>query len=682
MKTHYVMIGLWVALSMVLLPLFLPLLNADGTSYISIANQYWRGNWAQAVNGFWGPLLSWLLIPFLAAGVAPVTAAKIVLLLAGIPMILALRRIAAELDLGEPLTTLLLIAAIPIGVYMALCMITPDFLVAVILLVYLAVFLRSGFPRSLAEGASCGLLGALAYWAKPFAFFFFLAHFLGFSFVRLWFRRKGPERRRFLAAVLAGAAVFAVLSGTWIGIISHKYGRPLINSSSRVNWSYLRPGSPGQPIMTQGFLPPPNKIAISAWEDPTLIPVTDWSPLQSSRDFVYYLGLVKGNMTNLYRSLADFFPLAPLVLLGGAVVAIFRSFGRRASPRAIKIGMLTLTLALYSAGYALVLVEERYIWIDWYLVLLILGGLIAAIPWTNRWKVWGRAVLAVVLFGAFLVLPIRFFGQSRTISASDTRMPAREIYEIAKILKSRFGVVGSTASNRNWNEMLFITTFNHGQYFGQMRPTWSSAELESALLRFRIRYFFLWRNNDPLFDFLNDYIEVTRGGIPGLKVFLMKKKSTSRIGETAGEREGVQRVSTIRISALDIFKVRRWWPIKFKSSCNTVASLSMFCNFGLLKRSRRATSSASIGVPTGTVNRKRAGAISISLSQGICLKALFGPTTIRDSPGAISTSSTGLNRFGSLPITAAVTLTTARVRSGSIAASWSRMRTGSVMVTA
>ena len=45
------------------------LLNADGTSYISIANQYWRGNWGQAVNGFWGPLLSWLLIPFLA-GVA------------------------------------------------------------------------------------------------------------------------------------------------------------------------------------------------------------------------------------------------------------------------------------------------------------------------------------------------------------------------------------------------------------------------------------------------------------------------------------------------------------------------------------------------------------------------------------------------------------------------------------
>jgi hypothetical protein len=524
MKTQSIMIGLWVALSVVLLPLFLPLLNADGTSYISIANQYWRGHWAQAVNGFWGPLLSWLLLPFLAAGLAPVTAGKIVLLVAGIPMLWALRRIAAELDLGEPLTTLLLAASIPIGIYMALCMITPDFLVAVILLVYLAVFLRSGFPRSPAEGAFCGLLGALAYWAKPFAFFFFLAHFMGFSFVRLWFRRKGAERRRFLAAVLAGAAVFAALSGAWIGIISHKYGHPLINSSSRVNWSYLRPGSPGQPVLTQGFLPPPNRTAISAWEDPTLIPVIEWSPLRSSRDFVYYLGLVKRNAGDLYRGLADFFPLAALVLLGGAILAAFRGLGRRASPRAVRIGMLTLTLALYSGGYALILVEERYIWIDWYLLLLILGGLIAAIPWKNRWRVWGRAALAVVLFSAFLVLPLRFFGQSRTISASDTRMPAREVYEIAKILKSRFGVEGLTASNRNWNETLFITTFNHGQYFGKMKPAWSSAELESALLRDRIRYFFLWGNKGPVFDFLDGYIEVTGEAIPGLKVFLMKKR--------------------------------------------------------------------------------------------------------------------------------------------------------------
>ena len=113
-------------------------------------------------------------------------------------------------------------------------------------------------------------------------------------------------------------------------------------------------------------------------------------------------------------------------------------------------------------------------------------------------------------------------------------MSAREVHEIAKILKSRFGIAGLTASNRNWNEMLFITTFNHGQYFGQIKPTWTSAELESALLRNRIRYFFLWRDNDPLFDFLNGYIEVTHGEIPGLKVFLMKKKIKSRMAAAPG----------------------------------------------------------------------------------------------------------------------------------------------------
>ena len=40
-------------------------LNTDAISYMRVG-EYWSvGNLGFAVNGYWGPLLSWLMVPFL-----------------------------------------------------------------------------------------------------------------------------------------------------------------------------------------------------------------------------------------------------------------------------------------------------------------------------------------------------------------------------------------------------------------------------------------------------------------------------------------------------------------------------------------------------------------------------------------------------------------------------------------
>jgi hypothetical protein len=43
-------------------------LTGDATLYLSIAEKYVSGDFGNAINGYWGPLLSWLLIPFLFLG--------------------------------------------------------------------------------------------------------------------------------------------------------------------------------------------------------------------------------------------------------------------------------------------------------------------------------------------------------------------------------------------------------------------------------------------------------------------------------------------------------------------------------------------------------------------------------------------------------------------------------------
>jgi hypothetical protein len=44
-------------------------INPDGVAYLRIAGYYLSGDLGKAVSGYWSPLYSWLLIPWLAAGV-------------------------------------------------------------------------------------------------------------------------------------------------------------------------------------------------------------------------------------------------------------------------------------------------------------------------------------------------------------------------------------------------------------------------------------------------------------------------------------------------------------------------------------------------------------------------------------------------------------------------------------
>jgi len=515
-------LALWLIGGLILLPLFLPVLNADGVSYVSLAEKYARGEFRDAVNGYWGPLISWMMAPLIAAGVLPWAAARIVLLAAGPLLLWAVRRLARILEIEEPLATILLIGTVPIGLYMVFTMITPDFPVAAILLAYLAVFLDPRFPRGWAGGAVCGLLGALAYFAKPFAFFFFLAHFTAGLGLRWLFRRDAAERRRLVSAGFSGLLVFAVLTGAWIGLISAKYGHLLVNSSGRYNLAYLRPGSIGQPAQTQGFLAPPNPTAVSAWEDPSLIPLTRWNPFESAMDRAHYGRLLWRNAKDFVRSLDDFSLLGPLIYLAAAGLFIVGLIRRYPPPRIRLLSALFATSVLYSAGYLLLLVEDRYLWLDDFLLAILGTGMISFAGSRFRIRRIGSAVLGAVLLASFMILPVRLFPRYDAISTSETLIPARGMHEFALWLGRTYHLRGSFASNRRWNESMFIGALGRMPYYGVVDPEADGREIEAALRRSGIRYFFRWRDQDPRFGFLDKYVELTKGEIKDLKIYLMK----------------------------------------------------------------------------------------------------------------------------------------------------------------
>jgi len=64
-------------------PVFRYEMNPDGCSYMNIAKQYLDGNFWDAVNAYWSPLISWLLIPFMVAGIDAPLATKILSVIVG-----------------------------------------------------------------------------------------------------------------------------------------------------------------------------------------------------------------------------------------------------------------------------------------------------------------------------------------------------------------------------------------------------------------------------------------------------------------------------------------------------------------------------------------------------------------------------------------------------------------------
>src|SRR5438876_2772461 len=64
-----------------LFPLYQFQVNPDGGSYINIAHLYAIGDFHDAVNGYWAPLISWLLVPFLLVNFQPVFAYQLLSLI-------------------------------------------------------------------------------------------------------------------------------------------------------------------------------------------------------------------------------------------------------------------------------------------------------------------------------------------------------------------------------------------------------------------------------------------------------------------------------------------------------------------------------------------------------------------------------------------------------------------------
>ncbi len=499
----------YLAGALCLLPWFQGSINPDGICYISIARRYLAGDWQGAVNGYWSPLYSWGLIPFLACRIEPLLASKLLSILIGLFSLCGLQFLASRFALSAGLRAILLTALLPALWWFTFQVITPDFLIACVLVWYFSVIFAPGYLDRRRNAAIAGALGALAYLAKGYGFYFFLAHFTLFAALFWLSGRNAARRRTALLHYAIGLALFAILAGGWIGALSHKYGELTVATAARYNQALMTCQNPRRAHpMLHGFIAPRDGAAISIWEDPSSlsVPVARSSRVDKLKR---QARLVADNWIILYKKFNHFSLLALIILASSAWLCV-KSRSRCLQPGADSSPLFTLLL--YSAGYSLILVEERYLYVCLFLLALMGARLIQRLAdkgWmSGRHMIW----MALLLGISFAVMPL----SKITFKSHDNN--GQKVEMLAVKLARQTSLHGTIASNSGWAKTLAVAYKFGLRYVGQRGDT-PLPEVRPALSRLGVHYYFVWNGSNAEHAMFKDCPEITDGKIATLKIY-------------------------------------------------------------------------------------------------------------------------------------------------------------------
>lgn len=486
----------YMVLGMILLPHYQYIVNADGFSYITIAQKYAHGDFSNAINGLWSPLISWLLSVLLWFNTSPeyaVFAFKFLSLVIGLFALIGIHLLSLRFDIKEKIRISILIASIPMILSLSLTRTTPDLLLLSFLLFYLYIIFDYRYTDNLLRIMLCGVLGALAYFTKSYIFVFFPIHFIIMNLLNYFKIRK--NKIKLFKTLFIGLATFFIISSMWVGIISDKYGYLTFGTASEYNHDLVGPNIKGHhPLICDGLLfKPPNKTALSAWEDPSYYKLESWNPLSSWKLFKYQLNFIFDNSLIFLLMITLFSALSIPILLISLVYLI-------RSPNNLKYSLIIIysmiTISIYSMGFFPINFERRYILID-FVLLFLLGGHLCTISSVKK-------AFAIILIISFIIMP--FAGLYSGFNAN------KDLYDLSQTLKNDYHVHGNIASTGGyvgWEDSHFISFYLNCQYYSGTSDN-NVEKLKKELKNNDINYYLAWDKKGT--DSINlPFKEITTG---------------------------------------------------------------------------------------------------------------------------------------------------------------------------
>lgn len=285
-------------------------LNPDAIAYCRIAGYYAGGQWDLAVSGYWGPLLSWLMVPLLKVGCPPLVAARAMMAVSGVVFLCGVVAVFQAFRL--PRRAMVTGATIAVGwsVFWSVRNISPDLLLAGLVGLAVSATVRLFLFRSrrgdeadsergikrnrlLTSAATAGWWWGVAYLAKAVALPLAVLVTVGLA----GFAASGRADLRRVLALRLGMVwlCLALVAGPWIGVLSSHYGKFTFSTTGPIAHALAGPGEASRYHPAMVTLHHPDGGRVTQWEEPSRMAYRFWSPFGSEENFRHQLGVVWSN---------------------------------------------------------------------------------------------------------------------------------------------------------------------------------------------------------------------------------------------------------------------------------------------------------------------------------------------------------------------------------------------------
>jgi len=459
-------VALYLLLFFLLWPFYKYIFDTDAVAYLSIAEHYASLNFSAAVNGLWSPLHSWIAVPFIKLGFNTFYIFKISNAFFACGILWLFHRLLIRLAMKPQLIIISMFTVIIINLQYAYFEVGADLLVTFLLLTYIDITAREDFYINKNKNILAGIIGAIAYFAKSYAFPFFIFHYI---FLHLWLNKNKIQWQ----IMLWGLSAFFLLCLPWIYLLHLKYGG--------WNFSYhLQNGLGWIPDFRSDtyFFPPPHNQATSWWEDPLSVGLNYQNPFQSLWHVLQFGRMILFNFQMWLNMIFKISFLAPAI--------IFVLFVRSFNTKNFIFRYYVLLFLIFSFGYILLHVELRFFWFFSFCLLFIgvifLNNALKSSSFNKK-----QITLSwLIFFGSFLIEPIN--------ELKDSIGKQKDVFELSTTLKLK-GFNGDFGSNAEMDKCMILAYLNRCRYYAPV-PGKSSplSYLQSAYKSRQSNFLFFYQS--------------------------------------------------------------------------------------------------------------------------------------------------------------------------------------------
>lgn len=485
-------------------------IDPDATAYLTISQRYADGDYFNAINGYWSPWSCWFTALFIKAGTSAIASAIIANTIAAVLLLWVTQSFFLKYSVRTFSQCMLCIALAVFLSYAVYWQNYDDLWECFFLLYALRIMVSQKFRHTPWYWVYVGVLGAFAYFAKAYAFPFFIFSSIAVTFyiTRAW---RSANRIAWLKVAAVMIVVMIACSSPWLYALYHKYGMWTTGTAGSLNMSWYLVGHPYWKDGINYLLPPPYANSVSYWEDPWL--VNGATPKFWSSADLFIRQLQKLVQNSFKFTISSLQIGVGFLLVWVYIVWLFLFRKTRRQKYKVYYPVL-IPYLLFSLPFFLINFEARYIW--YMLPLSMVLG--AAIMKRNRLfnKRW-----AIVLFAiSYIVWPLCGMRSMWNVGKQE--------YTIAQTLKQE-NIIGSYASNVIFGNpdavaMQRVAYFTGNAYYIMHKASATFQELLPELRKHNVKYYYYYPKYNPDWKMVDEegkpFIVVANSSI--MKVYLLQ----------------------------------------------------------------------------------------------------------------------------------------------------------------